>query len=220
VRTRFAPSLLIVTLVVIAVDQFHDGRPKKSILAQSLAEGIARGPGAYFPISYGTKYVTQVRLGIQRYLVAPDCYRLALAGEPAVYLAVEDVDAVLQEAQAAGLQAHALLRTRGGWGVVANRPSWQGTADRRLVMGPLDVTVLQADWRELRGRRLVLDALPGREPSVVIVNDGPHRENFSVSVGSSATVGWMVPPHTMQRAQWRDGAWVTTIERRTTTQRP
>ena len=36
----------------------------------------------------------------------------------------------------------------------------------RLLMGPVEIGVEQADWRELRGRRMLLRPLPGGQPSI------------------------------------------------------
>jgi hypothetical protein len=207
-RTWLGPALLAVTLLVVTAYRIADKRPVKSIYGEALAHEIVRGPGAYFPISYGTKYVTQAHLGIQRYLTKREGAVAALSGQPAVYVAVEDADALLREATAAGVHATLVLRSRGGWGVVGNRPDWQASPSTRLLLGPVDVTVEQADWRELRGRRLVLKSLGTGSPVVVIANDGPHVEPFSAAVdGSAGGEPWHVPPHTTLRAEWRGGDW-------------
>jgi 4-amino-4-deoxy-L-arabinose transferase-like glycosyltransferase len=206
-RTWLGPALVALTLVTVIVDQTLEGRPQKSVYAQELARAIGRQPGAYFPISYRVKYVTQARLGIQRYLAAPDRYVAALAGPSAVFVAVEDPDEVLRKVAAAGGHASLLIRTRGGWGIVGNRQQLQGAPAMRLLMGPVEIGVEQADWRELRGRRLLLRPLAGGQPRISITNDGPHTERFVVRLqGAPADCTLALPPHTGLQATWRSGA--------------
>lgn len=208
VRTRLAPVLLALTLVVVALNQVADGRPRKSVYAEDLARAIERGPGAYFPISYAVKYVTQARLGIHRYLVPPERHVATLTAAPAAYLAVEDPGALVRGVTAAGGRAWVLLESRGGWGIVGNRPGWEAGPALRLAMGPVDVEVQQGEWLELRGREILVRPVGTAAPVVKVVNDGPHTERFVARVGAAGErEELVVPPGTTLVARRDGGKW-------------
>jgi hypothetical protein len=203
-RTRLGPALLAVTMVSVVANQVVVGQPKKSLYAHALAQAIAAGPGRDFPLSYDVKYSTLAHLGIHRYLAPRARYVAALAGDAAVYVAVEDPRAVIREVAAAGGHATELLATRSGWGIVGNRRYWEHGPSLRLLMGPVEILVEHADWQSMHGRQLRLVRAADGEATVVIVNNGPFREPFVVRVqGVKEELAIGLPPHTQWRATWR-----------------
>jgi len=171
--------------------------------AQALAQAIEAGPGRDFPLSYDVKYATLAHLGIHRYLAPRARYVAALAGDAAVYVAVEDPAAVIREVAAAGGHATELLATRAGWGIVGNRAHWERGPALRLLMGPVEILVEHAHWQSMQGRRLQLVPAADGDPTVVIANNGPFREPFVVRVqGVKQELAIALPPHTQWRATW------------------
>jgi hypothetical protein len=213
-RTRLGPLLLAVTLLTVTVVQVSDGQPKKSVYAAALARAIDKEPGRYFPVSYAVKYTTQAHLGILRYKAESGPYLAALAGSPAIFVAVEDPAAVVQQVAAAGGRAWILLRTRGGWGIVANRSRWDTGSGVRLLMGPVSIEVGNAQWRAMQGRRLQLVPNSDGMPIVTIVNNGPYREPFVVSLeGAAPDLLLQLSPHTRVSAAWRnESGWHQVVQ--------
>lgn len=203
-RARLGPALLVVTLLGIIGSLVADGQPKKSAAAKALARAIDAGPGRDFPLSYDVKYSTEAHLGIHRYLAPRGAYVTALAGDAAVYVAVEDPATVLSEVAAAGGHATELLATRAGWGIVGNRANWERGPSLQLLMGPVQILVEHADWQSMRGRRLRLVPAAHGDPTVVIANDGPFREPFYVRLqGAKSDLAIELLPHTQLTATWR-----------------
>ncbi len=199
------PVLVAVTAAVAVGARAVAKPPQSSQRAAALARAIEKGPGRLFPLSYAVKYATQAHLGIQRYSARRDRSIAALAGAPAVFVAVDDPAAVIDEVAAAGGKASLLLQAKGGWGVVANRSGWDHGPTLRLLMGPVEIEVANAEWRALEGRRLQLGQ--GAAPTVTIVNDGPHVEPFFVSLdGVAGELTLRLQPHTTSQATWRNGA--------------
>ena len=212
-RTRLGPALLAVTMVSVVANQVSGGQPKKSVYAHALAQAIAAGPGRDFPLSYDVKYSTLAHLGIHRYLAPRARYVAALAGDAAVYVAVEDPAAVIREVAAAGGHATELLATRAGWGIVGNRAHWERGPALRLLMGPVEILVEHADWQAMTGRRLRLVPGAQHEAVVTIVNEGPYDEPFLVHLqGTNGDLSMRLRPHTRVRAVWHAATgWQQTI---------
>jgi hypothetical protein len=197
------PGLLAVTVIATVAILFPQGRPKASVQAQALAEAIKAGPGPDFPLTYDAPYTTQVHLGMHRYLALRADYVAALTGDAAAYVVVQDPSAVIREVAAAGGHATALLATRAGSGIVANRLNWERGPSLRLVMGPVQILVEHADWQSMRGRHLRLAPVEDGEATVAIANGGPFREPFVVHVqGAKKALAMDIPPHTQSRATW------------------
>jgi 4-amino-4-deoxy-L-arabinose transferase-like glycosyltransferase len=206
-RTWLGPVLFALTAAAVVTAKFEARPPRSSVRAAALAHAIAAGPGREFPLSYAVRYATQAHLGIQRYYATREQSVAALAGVPAVFVAVEDPAAVIEEVAAAGGRASLLLQAKGGWGVVANRDRWESGPGLKLLMGPVEIEVGNAEWRALQGRRLWLVPDSGGMPTVTIVNDGPHSEPFSIRLeGTAADLPLQVPPRTEVRATWRKGS--------------
>jgi len=207
--TRTWPGPVLVALIAVIVIGMRAvaSPPKTSAYAAALAQAIEASPGRYFPLSYGTRYATQAHLGIQRYRATREQAVAALAAAPAFFVAVEDPAAVMQQVAAAGGRASLLIQAQGGWGVVANRSGWESGAGLQLLMGPVEITVGNAEWRALRGRRLQLIPNAGGVPTVTIVNNGPYTEPFQVGLEeASGDLPLRLSPHTQLRASWRRGS--------------
>ncbi len=206
-RTWLGPVLVASSAVIVIGTRVVATPPQDSTRAAALARAIAAGPGWQFPLSYGVKYATQAHLGIQRYVATREQSVVALAGAPAVFVAVDDPVQVMQEVAAAGGKASLLLQAKGGWGVVANRSGWESGPALRLLMGVVEIEVANAEWRAMQGRRLRLVPAPGAMPTVTIVNDGPHVEPFFIQIaGAAGDLPLRLPPHTQVRASWRQGS--------------
>lgn len=214
-RTRrwLPPALVLLVLLTHAVYQGMVRRSEPSLRSHALGQAILDGPGADFPLSFGVRYATQVPLGTNRYLTLPEQYGPALEDEPAVYVAVETPDSLVARLQAEGHAAWVLTRSPGGWGVVANRPDWSPAPSTRLLMGALVVSVEQARWPALQGRRLRLERLHAGTPRVTIVNSGPFTERFALALkGATDERRLQVAPGTQITALWVDGrGWTDSV---------
>jgi 4-amino-4-deoxy-L-arabinose transferase-like glycosyltransferase len=204
----------VLVAVVLAVHVFYQGtlrRSEASVRSNELALAIRDQPGRYFPVSFAVKYATQIPLGLNRYLTAPEQYIPALLDRPAVYVAVSEPRRVVQQVHSAGGRAEVLLETGGGWGVVANRPDWTPSVATRLLMGPLVVTVEHARWLELRGRTLRISEPQGQLATVTVSNTGPHTERFTIEMEAAGTsTPWTlrIEPATGVVASWQaDLGW-------------
>ena len=212
-RRWLGPALVVLVLLGHLYYQGIARRSESSLRSRELAQAISQGPGAEFPVSYAVKYATQVPLGLNRYLVSAEQYITALAERPAVYVAVPEPEQTVESVAALGGRARVLIRTQGGWGIVSNREDWSGAVPTRLLMGPVEIVVDDAQWKRLRGRELSLTSLHGQVPVVSIANRGPHREPFVINLqGAAERLRVTVGPGTRMEAVWKAGrGWTRTV---------
>jgi 4-amino-4-deoxy-L-arabinose transferase-like glycosyltransferase len=209
IRRWLGPALIAVIMAAHVVYQGTVRRSELSVHSSELADAISAGPGDAYPLSFAVKYAVQIPLGMNRYLTSPEQYIPALLDKPAVYVAVAEPEAAVRDVKSAGGNATVLLEAAGGWGIVANRDDWVAGPATRLLMGPMVVTVEQADWLGMRGRDLRIGTQGSAEGRVTVQNTGPHVERVSIEATDSTEARTLkVLPGTRVVASWKpDRGW-------------